>query len=447
MVRVFEPSVHHQSCPAGSLNSGETGQRNRPMNPRVLFIVDNLPRARFFSRFAAACQRQGASFRFLPYRWSSQKYLQRLGYEAKILGRHSRTSVQISGEPFESDCAQSVEVLRGEVTLEKAIRNVPKLATEITRIIEQYCPSHICLWNGSQLIERLVTRLCPDGIEKRFFEIANMPGKIFVDPQGVNAASSLYASPERLLRTEVPHDEEYQSWRTRYLQRQSRRGVPQAKAAQALQWERPWDAVASRMGFGFYPIGIKRMVSRLSGKLRNSAVAKELIDKYRYHDDSQRPYRFFPLQVSGDTQLLLNSDVGNLEALRRVFAECVQEQVDLVIKIHPAENDRDALLQLDQALREYAQRGSVYLSDRPTIDLIHGAEKVYTINSTVGLETLIAGKPLEVLGRAFFGSFVNREDLLKCYLLRYLYPFDYFADEEASDQMLRRVLTGWPCHG
>lgn len=415
------------------------------MSEQILFVADNLPRAQFFARFASAGRKQNVSCRYLTYRRSAHRYLLKRGLDSHILTPKSEPQDLAFGE-FDDVCLQAQEVIRREATVKAVRRSVVGLAAGIQRTIDQYAPSHVCMWNGAQLIERLVARLCGDGIEKRFFEIANIPGKLVVDSAGVNASSSLYTAPENLLVHGVPDDHEYQQWRRGYLDRFTG-VVPQAKAAHAMQWERPADAMASRLGIGFYPIGLQQMLARFLGKVVNSSQVSELVQKYRFSMETECPYCFFPLQVSDDTQLLLNSDLGNIEALKRVHARCREDGMDLVVKIHPAENNRKALLELDALLTELASRGGIYLTELPTNILIHGAEKVYTINSTVGLETLICDRPLEVLGRTFFQSFIGREDLLKCYLLRYLVPFDYFSDKEADSSLLARILGGWPDGG
>ncbi len=415
------------------------------MKKRVLFVVDNLPRARFFARFVDTFKQHSIAYRFLAYRLSAHRYLRKRGLDSRLLTYrpvfqyHSRVVPTL-----ESDCSTSLEVLRGDTSLEASLRLVGPVATEIEYSFNDFHPTHLCLWNGSQLIERLFTRLCPADVERRYFEIANVPGKMFVDPIGVNAASSLYSNAESVLAADIPSSDEYEAWRRDYLNPPTKGKVPQAKAAQALQWERPIDALASRFGYGVYPIRLRRMIGRLSGKLRSTTFSKELTNKYGVPTGRDAPYRFFALQVSEDTQLLLNSDIGNLEALRQVFTDCSNDAIDLIVKIHPAENNRESLLRLDSVFGELRQRGNLFLSSKPTTDLIEGSEKVYTINSTVGLETLILNKPLEILGRAFVRSFIDRPDLLRSYLLRYLVPFDYFSDALASPAVIQRMLEAWP---
>jgi Capsule polysaccharide biosynthesis protein. len=53
---------------------------------------------------------------------------------------------------------------------------------------------------------------------------------------------------------------------------------------------------------------------------------------------------------------------------------------------------------------------------------------IYTINSTVGLESLILGKEVIVLGKAIYSAFDT--EMLKKYIHSYLIDFDYFSKNE-----------------
>ncbi len=408
------------------------------MNERVLIIVDNLHRAAYYGRFVDAFAQLGIPVRFLPYRLSAHKHLVARGLDSVLFGP-SRAPIS---SDVDADCRLCLEVLSGDAPLRRIQTIAPRLAAAIQDLIADFRPTHLFLWNGSQLVERLAKRVCPPDVATRFFEIANIPGKMFVDADGVNAASSLYSSPEQLAAPSVD-DEEFERWRTEYLSGQRTRGVPQAKAAMSLQWERPIDAIASKAGRGFYPITPSRMLQRFQGKLTQTNAVARLAAKFARPTNRSNAYRFFPLQVSGDTQLLLNSDVNNLQALDQITSECVRDSIELVIKIHPAENNQNALTQLAGRLTEARKLFPCFISTDPTPTLIENASKIYTINSTVGLETLILRKPLKVFGRAFFQHFVDQPDWLRTYILRYLIDVDYFSSDPVDVSAIDRCLKGW----
>jgi capsular polysaccharide export protein len=410
---------------------------------RILILVDNLPRAQFFARFQETLITNGITCDFLCYKRSSYQHLKQRSANVHLLtlqGHKQSHSIN------EAVCRRSLDVLRGDISLNTAVRKAEAMVPALQQTLETIDPDTVFIWNGSQLVERVLGELLPTHVERRYFEIANIPGKIFVDPEGVNAASSLFRDPSNLSITPAPSDEEYQSWRKHYLAEKKNAAVPQAKTAQSIPWERPLDALASGFGRGFYPMQLNRMASRVQGKLRTRRLVRELHETYP--STTKRPYLFLPFQVSEDTQLLLNSEIENVGALERCVDRANEQGLALVAKIHPAENSLDAVKQLTEAFRKASAQVEFALSTQSTTELIANAQEVCTINSTVGLEALIIGKPLTVLGRALFVHFTARPELLRTYLLRYLISVDYFSNAPITNSALNAILerrAGVPC--
>lgn len=122
-----------------------------------------------------------------------------------------------------------------------------------------------------------------------------------------------------------------------------------------------------------------------------------LLGRLRKKRETEVPsgdFIFVPLQVSTDTQLLVHSDFSSLQD----FVTCVEEafyslpddHLRLVFKPHPMEPKVENLL----------FNGESVLSSANTAELIAKAKAIITINSTVGLESIMKGKPVFVLGRA-----------------------------------------------
>jgi capsular polysaccharide export protein len=114
-------------------------------------------------------------------------------------------------------------------------------------------------------------------------------------------------------------------------------------------------------------------------------------------------YVFVPFQVALDSQILLNSpwvrDMHHLfaillEAARRV----ARGPVTLVFKEHPR-----CPLRYGELHRAAAASGRAsFVSGVPTSELIRRALGVATINSTVGAEALMLGRPVLALGNAVY---------------------------------------------
>lgn len=111
-------------------------------------------------------------------------------------------------------------------------------------------------------------------------------------------------------------------------------------------------------------------------------------------------YIFVPFQIETDTQILLFSPwLGDMHALFELLVAlteiAVAENFYFVVKEHPSSPRRHTAL--------HAQHPRIlFANGNTTQQLIDDSCGVMTINSTVGLETILRGKPLLVLGEAFY---------------------------------------------
>ena len=109
-------------------------------------------------------------------------------------------------------------------------------------------------------------------------------------------------------------------------------------------------------------------------------------------------YIFIPFQDDRDTQVRLFSPwVGNMRELFALGEKLVAEtDWTVVFKEHPS--SREAYPDLHQRTHERL----MFANGNVTQKLVEACEFVVTLNSTVGLESLLLGKPLLTLGQAFF---------------------------------------------
>lgn len=128
---------------------------------------------------------------------------------------------------------------------------------------------------------------------------------------------------------------------------------------------------------------------------------------YQYDAIPTRPtrlparYIFLPLQVDSDSQICdfspwIKSMKQLLEVIDSLKSEFERLGIACIVKPHP-KSDFDYQHQLSQL-----NPHMITIEDIPTNQLVWFAEAVITVNSTVGLESLIAGKPTMVLGQAFY---------------------------------------------
>ena len=132
------------------------------------------------------------------------------------------------------------------------------------------------------------------------------------------------------------------------------------------------------------------------------AFVAALRDRLTRHNDSkyrqgseaapEPGYVFFPLQMADDSVARL-SRVGLFSLLAALTREAKRSGVRLVVKRHPLCRSQA----MSELLRSAAQDG-VVVSNASVHALIGGARAVVTVNSGVGFEALIHGKPVFTAG-------------------------------------------------
>ncbi len=207
--------------------------------------------------------------------------------------------------------------------------------------------THFGMWNGQGGRRSvLVAAARQAGLQGLFAELAPLAGHITLDPQGVNAAGMLPADPD---------------------------------------YFRAWGAAHADQGL-------------LDG-WRNRLVARAGVRRADQGGGTEGPFLFVPLQVRGDTQIYAHGGwIGSIER----FIDEVAGAADhlpagwrVVFREHPS----DRLGNASQLARLVGPRVSVDNST-DTFELVRRAEGVVTVNSSVGLQALLLGRPVLVLGRA-----------------------------------------------
>lgn len=216
------------------------------------------------------------------------------------------------------------------------------MALRINELFKREQPQNLAMWNGSHRYCQLLLALKPAGCGTFFFENGLLPDTTTVDPRGVNFYNS------------VPRDRAF------YLDYRGA-GDSQAQDEVVLIPRRP----------------------------RNTAEAPvELPERYV----------FIPFQDDRDSQVRLFSpwvsDMRELFALGEQLAAETGRTV--VFKEHPS--SREVYPDLHQRTHERL----LFANGNSTQQLIEQSEFVITLNSTVGLESLLLGKPVLTLGQAFY---------------------------------------------
>ena len=292
-------------------------------------------------------------------------------------------------------------------------------------------PVEYCfVWNGSRVPGCAIDTFCRrNGISIRFFEIGNFPGKLFVDPQGVNARSSLmrglpaYPADRQLLQ-------DFALWKKDYISYKERQPlVPQSLTLKRINWLYAMDYLGERL-LGIPAndnLGFRKKVVRQAQ--RHASIKLDLAMNI-----PAGPFMLMALQTNQDSQILLNSPINQLQAIARARDIASEKGMPLILRPHPAETDHAFLLRL----ADLQQDDSLIFSDAPTFELLKKCSAVVVINSTVGLEAKIMGKKTYILGRCFYEGFTESD--LAFYIMCYLLNYDYFKLSNREAKLPERIL-------
>ncbi len=263
-----------------------------------------------------------------------------------------------------------------------------------------------------------------------FFELANIPGKTFWDIEGSNAKSYLYNHIEILDDYTVDKDE-YLNWKTEYIKSNFKQHL--VKQATGLKHFNYLYGLIGRFNFLFTGLSLYKF--DILTKMKYFIKSRTIKIKYDEVDISKEKYIFFPMQVASDSQIILNSDIGLFDALKYSIKKAEVDNLNLVVKLHPAERDIDVIYTILKLREKY----KFNIVDNNTFEVIANAQKVITINSTVALEAMILDMPVEILGRSFY-KFFNKERT-KNYILGYLEDIDFFSSEKFTVEQVKKLIN------
>lgn len=380
-------------------------------------LVDFWQSGEFFLRLAQADEcRNYIIVTHLPSVWL---LCLRFGLMCKLISR-----LHDSAEVARDMCLEQTRELKSEIlTAEEANLMASSYLNVIRQLDMQYDLRNILIWNGQTVVGK-VAKYCKKlyGCGNLFFEIANIPDKIFVDPLGVNCESSLFARLKD--GADLPQYEDlkwFAEWKQKYLKfKRSDNVVPQAVGRDKLRPHLMLDFIfANTLGYRHYS---RRSFSNKNPIIRIRKKIFEKKSKIKLEDNLNQlsEFIFYPGQVHDDTQLLLNSDIGNAEAIKIILEKtCLR----VVVKPHPAGS-----LEEYEEFSEPIYAGRVVFTSSNTFGLIEKAKYVYTINSTVGLEALILGKKVTFMGKSIYGE-LNSCDI-PWFVSEYLIDINFFASSQ-----------------
>ncbi|PMM86595.1 hypothetical protein, partial [Vibrio breoganii] len=331
------------------------------------------------------------------------------------------------------DLRDTISYLNGKQSIDSAISNYNAVYAWLHSNvnIDVAGQKHIAIvFNGAYVTGRAFSKYFSSiGAKTLFSEISNLPGKMIYDCKGVNAQSYLHEKPTILDHFDVNEKrllDEHNRFLQSYLEYKE---TPPMQSKLGIIW--------------FLPMIFDHVFVKFLGVMEDD---RSFISKVKYYFEKRKvkslnincktvsleqPYAFYPTQVSSDTQLKLNSDIDNIEALEHIISN-YDERV--LVKVHPAETDLETIKKYESL----EQSGHITLVSNNTLDLIKNSRVNFTINSTVGLESKILGKKTVTLGRAIYSNLSTRN--LHKYLHCYLVDLEFFAIAKVDDAIIDKLF-------
>lgn len=217
----------------------------------------------------------------------------------------------------------------------------------------------LVVWNGFSIpVGSAVAAAKSLGIKTAFCENGVLPQMIAMDPKGINYANSISGKPAEFYQnTRVDPERAKALFETAFQQR------PLRKAAESVHQD--------------------------------------------CDDDKPLPERYvlFAMQVHDDTQVVLFSPrfrslkeavVYTADRIGKYNAR-TGDTLELVVKEHPSDFGR-----MDHAELRASLPKAHFLRSRPIREIISDAKAVITLNSSVGVESLLYLRPVITLGDAFY---------------------------------------------
>lgn len=292
--------------------------------------------------------------------------------------------------------AQTLRAAIGEKALatESAatLADAPRLLADLENFIEREQVGALLVWNGSGLTAALAVHLArARGLPVVFGENGYLPGTLQLDPQGVNQYASITAAAQEG-RAALPPDAERDVRLVRALEDFRAGRAPAAQPApRSLRagWRAKLQREAARL------LQAETWIPPVRLPIRDFPARLQNL-----------PERFvlLPFQVSQDSQLILHSPLvgGDMRRLLQAVHSALRDvdpRLRLVVKLHPAESSR-VLGGYRDLPRKYPD--VQFTAKHPLTDLLARCAAVVTINSTVGFEGIVFGKPVVTLGRNFY---------------------------------------------
>ncbi len=394
------------------------------MNSYIVFLCEEMDHTFFFINMENALSELNFRTLYIVTNLSVYIKLRKLTKRPVIIVKRKEAECNYQNALYAKEYVEKSLSIRDTIALYKSCWNYFEYFNNLYNI------SLFCGSQGVRVAEIAMKDFCKSQNKKiAFFELSNISGKTFWDPEGSNASSYFYKHPE-ILKTYFVSEDAWNQWRDEYLEK----NFKNHEVKQRVNIRKKSIVTAFYNRFSFLYTGLKLRKMDFVGGLVRYFRSKKIHVIYDSLNLQNEKFIFFPMQVAKDSQIILNSDIDLFEALDICANKAKKENLLLVVKLHPAENDVNVIREVLKLRR----RLHFKVVDINTFLLIENAQKIITINSTVALESLIIGKQTEILGRSYY-KFLN-PDNVKQYVLGHLIDLDFFANKPFKKQNVKFML-------
>jgi capsular polysaccharide export protein len=401
----------------------------------ITMLAIQRERAAFFCRAAQYWQNEH-HIMFLTTQYHVYRYIKKRNFTVNMLQDFIDEGISIDEFIASKSEATLMECKANLLTLKSIDKQFNWLCKGFKNYFTQNSVDRLIIWNGAMLPGHIAAIVANSfNVQTLFFEIGNFPNKIFIDPQGVNAKSSL-------MDKDLSICEEYSEERlVSFLEKHKRSKeiihiVPQKQLMEKINYFAAYDLIYNM--FSRYPL--RTTNDNVIKRILKKTVMNNLSIKYDKVNHKETDYVLFPLQVSIDSQVLLNSDTTIEDSINYALNAATENNLALFIKPHPAEKNKRISTYIKELKKKH---NNLYVTNINTYQLIKHSRKVITINSTVGIEALMYYKHVEVLGRAFYKPYCEPDlskpvdknkinSFLYNYLFNCLRDGDYFGKSDVQ---------------
>lgn len=408
---------------------------------KLIFLLHDDLRVKLFAQIANKALQKNIEVNFLCYSIACKKSISACGFK-----KHS--SLVHDNNHFldiihDDELEKSIDVIASFLSLASARKVASATYFNISNLTKNKKEDfYIFGGNGLHVFDKVAKHFAETqrNIYTVFTELANIEGKTFFDAKGSNSSSLFYQllKHNKLNLNKTEQLEGFYSWRNAYCNKKLKHHyVPQTKQFSRL------DNIVHR-GYGFFElffgIGSYQKHKLLDFLSKRGSIAKKSYgDAWLPWIDKNIPscdYNFFPLQVFSDSQIKLHSKINVEQALLKAIKTTQREGRVLVVKPHPAEFDSRVINRILKLKQEHG----FLLSNDNTFKLIQLSKKVIVINSTVGLESILLGKPVEFLGETFY-TFLTEDTAMNYYINDWLMGLDMFNPEPLQNEDFDKIIN------